>query len=122
MKNVITAYGVSELRGKIQKMSNDDICAYLGITGLDVTVEVHDDLGVPYGAYVKSTEIDSPAMLAGIRQGDVIVRMDEKSITNFSDYVSTLLQLKPEDSVELTVMRQTETEYKEIEFRVVPEK
>lgn len=120
MKNVITAYGISELRGKIQKMSNNGSCAYMGITGLDVTVEVHDDLGVPYGAYVKSIAIDSPAMLAGIRQGDVIIRIDEKSIANFSEYVSTLLQLKPEDSVELTVMRQTETEYKEIKFKVVP--
>lgn len=120
MKNVITAYGISELRGKIQKMSNNGSCAYMGITGLDVTVEAHDDLGVPYGAYVKSTAIDSPAMLAGIRQGDVIIRMDEKSITNFGEYVSTLLQLNPEDSVELTVMRQTETEYKEIKFNVVP--
>lgn len=120
MKNVITAYGVSELRGKIQKMSNNDNCAYLGITGLDVTVDAHEELGVPYGAYVKSAAIDSPAMLAGIRQGDVIIRMDEKSITNFSEYVSTLLQLNPEDSVELTVMRQTETEYKEIKFEVVP--
>lgn len=120
MKNVITAYGISELRGKIQKMSNNGSCAYMGITGLDVTVEAHDDLGVPYGAYVKSIAIDSPAMLAGIRQGDVIIRIDEKSIANFSEYVSTLLQLKPEDSVELTVMRQTETEYKEIKFKVVP--
>lgn len=120
MKNVITAYGVSELRGKIQKMSNSGSSAYLGITGLDVTVDAHEDLGVPYGAYVKNVSIDSPAMLAGIRQGDVIIKMDEKSITNFSEYVSTLLQLKPEDSVELTVMRQTETEYKEIKFKVTP--
>lgn len=120
MKNVITAYGVSELRGKIQKMSNSGNCAYLGITGLDVTVDAHENLGVPYGAYVKNVSIDSPAMLAGIRQGDVIIKMDEKSITNFSEYVSTLLQLKPEDSVELTVMRQTETEYKEIKFEVAP--
>lgn len=120
MKNVITAYGISELRGKIQKMSNNGSCAYMGITGLDVTVEAHDNLGVPYGAYVKSTAIDSPAMLAGIRQGDVIIRMDEKSITNFGEYVSTLLQLNPEDNVELTVMRQTETEYKEIKFNIVP--
>lgn len=120
MQNVITAYGISELRGKIQKMSNNGSCAYMGITGLDVTVEAHDNLGVPYGAYVKSTAIDSPAMLAGIRQGDVIIRMGEKSITNFGEYVSTLLQLNPEDNVELTVMRQTETEYKEIKFNIVP--
>jgi len=119
MKNIITAYGVSELRGKIQKMSNSGNSAYLGITGLDVTVDANENLGVPYGAYVKSVAIDSPAMLAGISQGDVIIRMDEKSIANFGEYVATLLQLKPEDNLELTVMRQTETEYKEIKFMVV---
>lgn len=120
MKNVITAYGISELRGKIQKMSNAEKQAYLGITGLDVTADAHDELGVPYGAYVKSTAIDSPAMLAGIRQGDVIVKIDDKSINNFSEYVANVLQMEPGKNVELTVMRQSGEEYREIKFKITP--
>ena len=47
------------------------------------------NLGVPYGAYIKEVEMDSPAMLAGIQQGDVITGFGERVIVSF-DSIRTL--------------------------------
>lgn len=121
MKNMITAYGISELKRRIEKMSNGETFAYLGINGVDVTQEANEELGVPYGAYVKEVEMDSPAMLAGIRQGDVLVEMKDKSVDSFSAYVTNLLQCSPGESVKLIVKRQAQSEYRELTFTVVLE-
>ena len=52
MKNMITAYGVSELQKVVEKMANGIPLAYMGIRGVDVPREANQELGVPYGAYV----------------------------------------------------------------------
>ncbi len=119
MKNMITAYGISEVKRRIEKMSNGENFAYLGINGVDVTQEANQELGVPYGAYVKGVEMDSPAMLAGIRQGDVVVQMNDKSVDSFSAYVTNLLQCSPGEIVKLIVKRQAQNEYKELTFTIV---
>lgn len=119
MKNMITAYGITELKRIVEKMSNGEKAAYLGIRGVDVTREAHDELGVPYGAYVKELAMDSPAMLAGIQQGDILVKIGDRNITSFGEYTAELLQLKANETAELTVMRQGQNEYKEISFTVV---
>ncbi len=119
MKNMITAYGITELKKRIEKMSNGEEFAYLGIGGIDVTQEANKEWEVPYGAYIKEVEMDSPAMLAGIRQGDVLVKIEDEEIKSFGEYVSSLLQYKANDTVELTIMRQAQNDYKEITFTVV---
>ena len=118
MKNQISAYGITELKKVIEKMSNGSSVAYMGISGLDVTKEANESQGVPYGAFVKEIAMDSPAMLTGIQRGDVITEMDGKKVTLFSDYSTILMQLDPGQTVELTVMRQSQNEYKEMKFSV----
>ena len=68
--NLIKAYGISDLKGKIEKLSNGQDLAYLGIYGVDVTESVAEELNLPMGAYVKEVVIDSPAMEAGIQNGE----------------------------------------------------
>lgn len=121
MKNMITAYGISELKRRIEKMSNEEAFSCLGINGVDVTREARDELGVPYGAFVKEVAMDSPAMLAGIRQGDVVIGMGEKDIASFRDYVAALLQCQPGEAVKITLMRKAQNGYRELAFLVAPE-
>jgi serine protease Do len=120
--NLLCAYGVSDLRKLVEKMTNEREIAYLGIYGTNVTTEVHEELEVPYGAYVRETVMESPAMLEGIQQGDVIVAINEENIVDFDRYSTILMTLKPGDNVELTVMRQTQVEddpmYQEMKFQI----
>lgn len=119
MKNMVCAYGISELKTIIAKMSNGSPAAYMGIIGVDVSNTAHEDWLVPYGAYVKEAAMDSPAMLAGIQQGDVIVAMDGRTIMNFSEYTTFLLQMGVGQSVDITVKRQVQDEYKEMNISLV---
>ena len=118
MKNMVCAYGITELKRHIEKMSNGEKFAYLGLKGVGVTEEANSELGVPYGAYITEVEMDSPAMLAGIQQGDVITGFGERVIVSFDEYTNSLLSMKPGDSVELTILRQSQQEYKEMKFDI----
>lgn len=47
MGNLLTAYGVTELKRTIEKMSNDQERAYLGIHGADVPEEAIEESAIP---------------------------------------------------------------------------
>ena len=118
MKNLITAYGITDLQKTVEKMSNGAEIAYLGIQGEDVPREVNAELGIPFGAYVEEFDMDSPAMRAGIQRGDVITAIGEKSVSGFMEYSNALMDLEPGQTVEVTVMRQVQEEYKEMKFNI----
>ena len=119
--NMINVYGITELKKVVEKMSNENKLPYMGISGVDVPYTVHLNNNVPYGAYVTDIDMDSPAMQAGIQQGDVITAVDDNVVTVFNEYSNILLQIEPGQTVNLTVMRQVQTEYKEMNFSIVLE-
>ncbi|NLL76152.1 MAG: PDZ domain-containing protein [Clostridiales bacterium] len=118
MKNLVSAIGITELRRKIEKMSNEKEQAYLGTYGTDVTIDANERLGVPYGAYITEIEMDSPAMAAGIQSGDIITAIGDKEIKTYGDLVGTMIELLPDESVAITLMRQGPEEYLQMEVNV----
>lgn len=118
MRNLITAYGITDLQKTVEKMSNAAPIAYLGIRGVDVPKEANRELGVPFGAYVEELDMDSPAMLAGIQPGDVIIAVGEKTVNSFNEYSNALMALEPGETVDVTVMRQAQEEYRSMEFNI----
>lgn len=106
MSNLLTAYGITELKKTIEKMSNDKERAYLGIHGADVPKEASEELNIPEGAYVRSIEMDSPAMAAGIQNGDVVVQINETPITTYNGLLEVLYNSEPEDTLTFMLMRQ----------------
>lgn len=116
--NVIYAYGISEMRRTLEKLSNGNPIAYLGISGLNVTAEANTGLGVPMGAFVTKVDMDSPAMRAGIQQGDVITGINERDISTFNEYTGVLMQTQPGETVMVEVMRQSQDGYKEMNFKM----
>lgn len=118
LSGLITAYGITELRMTMTKLSNASLIAYMGVKGGDVPREANQELGVPFGAYVEEIDMDSPAMRAGIQRGDVIIAVDDKSTMNFNAYSNILMQLEPGQMVTVSVMRQGQGEYREMEFSI----
>lgn len=118
MGNLIQAYSISDLSSKIEKISNDQDVAYLGIIGTDVTEDANKKFGVPSGAYVKKVEIDSPAMEAGIRSGDVVTKLGTADIESYDDYKETLLKCQSTDMVNVTVQRPSKDGYIEVTYEV----
>ena len=118
MKNILSAIGITELKSTITKLSNQDDTAYLGIFGKDVTVEANESLGVPFGTYIYELELESPAMNAGIQNGDVIVSIDGTDITNYAAYINMMSSMMPEQEINIKIMRQSMDGYQEMEFVV----
>lgn len=118
MRNLITAYGITDLQKTIEKMSNGAEIAYLGIQGVDVPREAYEELGIPFGAYVEEFDMDSPAMRAGIQRGDVITAIGERSVASFMEYSNALMDLEPGELVEVTIMRQAQEEYREMKLEI----
>lgn len=116
--NVIYAYGITDLIRIMNKMSNSNKVAYLGISGIDVTSEANRIQGVPFGGFVTKVDMSSPAMLAGIQQGDVITGINDRDVAVFQDYTSALMLFEPGQTVTVTVMRQSQDEYKEMNFTI----
>ena len=106
MGNLLTAYGISELKKTIEKMSNDQELAYMGVHGADVPQEAIEELDIPAGAYIKEIEMDSPAMAAGIQSGDVVTRVNEEPITTYGELLNMLNNAEPEQVMTITLMRQ----------------
>lgn len=106
MGNLLTAYGITELKRTIEKMSNNKERAYLGVHGADVPREASEELDIPEGAYIKEIEMDSPAMAAGIQSGDVVMQIDDTPILTYNELLNVLYHANPEDILDFVLMRQ----------------
>ena len=73
------------------------------------------------GAYITEVEMNSPAMEAGIQKGDVLVQIDDRSILSLNEYIRVLMDKNTDDTIEITIMRLSQDEYKEMKFQVVLE-
>lgn len=116
--NLLSACGISELKRTIEKLSNQEARAYLGVHGTDVPEEAVLESGIPRGAYIKEIEMDSPAMAAGIQSGDVIIEMGEKSVSSYKELLNILYSAKPGEFINVKLMRQGVDTYLEMAVEV----
>ena len=79
-----------------QKRSQKSV-GWLGVTIQDVTEELSESLprGVEDGALVNGVMEDSPAKLAGLQEGDVIVKFDQSRVRNSADLTDAVRQADP---------------------------
>ncbi|MEW6733611.1 MAG: M28 family peptidase [Acidobacteriota bacterium] len=59
----------------------------------------------PDGVKLSGVRPDSPAQKAGLKAGDVIVQLAGKNIRNVYDYTYVLQEMKPDQTVEVVVLR-----------------
>jgi Do/DeqQ family serine protease len=79
----------------------------LGVRGGGLNSQFAEELGVDEteGFYVASVEEGSGADIAGIKDGDIIKQLDNVEINKFSDLRGYLSAKRPNDVVNVTVLR-----------------
>ena len=112
-KNLVSAIGISELKKRIEQISNGKEIPLLGVKGVEVAAEAQSEQGVPNGAYITSIQWDSPAMNAGLQPGDVIVKVGDKEVGSMYYLSYLLVQAQAGEEMEIVIMRQSQGEYKE---------
>lgn len=116
--NTLTAVAISGVSDLLELLMDGDDVPYFGIYGTTVTDKIADKYTVPKGVYVKEVVMDSPAMLAGIQSGDVIISVDDEEITSMSAYSKKLITLTPGESYEVEVKRQSTSGYTVIKCQI----
>jgi S1-C subfamily serine protease len=78
---------------------------YLGTQLLPIAGAMAQRLHVPGGALVTAVDDGGPADRAGIRAGDVIVRLGGRDVEAIEDVYSALREHAPGDTIKATVVR-----------------
>lgn len=79
----------------------------LGIQGSELNSTLSKDLGIneTQGLYVKNVIKGSGAEKAGIRNGDIITKIDDRTINGFADMNGAIVTKRPNDVVSVSVNR-----------------
>ena len=109
---------ISEVKGVIEKLSNNEDIIYLGVRGQDISGELAQKTGIPKGIYVNEVEEDSPAMVGGIQNGDVIVKIQGENVETLSQLRRRLDKSEVDQKIAVTAMRKGAEGYVEIVFDV----
>lgn len=117
-QGITMATPVSEYKGSLQKLSNGISIPYVGIKGQDVSESMQQE-GIPQGIYITESISDGPAYLAGIQNGDILVKFQGEEITSIRDFQSCLENAETGAETSVVIQRKGIDAYKEIEYDVI---
>ncbi len=112
---------VEELINNLMSLKTRDVVdeekrGYLGILGTDVTYDVSQIYGMPVGVFVKEISVDKEK--TPIEEGDIIVAVDDVSISGMSDLQARLSYYEKGETVKLTVKRVNGRQYESVDLEV----
>ena len=96
---------------------------YLGVYIQELTRELAEGFGLEnnQGILVSDVIPDSPAEKAGIQQGDVIVRLNDRAVDSVPDFRNTVAANPPGSLLRLTILRDGKIELIEANTEPLPD-
>lgn len=98
---------------KTKEVVDESERAYLGIRGADVTSEAQSVYGMPKGGFVVSVEENSAAEKAGVKKGDVIVKLGDTTVGSMEEVQEEMQYYKAGETIEVIIARSEAGEYVE---------
>lgn len=116
--SALTAVSIGEISGIIQSLRSGKDLPYVGVYLSTVTDEISETYNIPKGVYITEVVTDSPAMKAGLQNGDVITHINGDSILTDMLFSEKIAQLIPGTTCEISVKRQNGNQYYEVKCTV----
>lgn len=101
-----------------REVLKDSEKGYLGITGRNISDSVSEAYGIPVGVYVAAVSDTGAAYKAGIKQGDVITKIDDMTVKTIEEVQERVNSTKAGTSIRVTIKRSNDGSYKEKEVKV----
>jgi serine protease Do len=81
----------------------------VGVSTVTPLLAASENLSVNRGALIAEIKADSPADIAGLREGDIIIRFGGKEINNIADLVQAIRGSEIGEEVEIVFVRGEDT-------------
>jgi serine protease Do len=82
---------------------------FLGVRINEVTEEYASQMNVEFGIFVSNVNEDSPAMLSGIKAGDIITHLNGNPAIELAKFRLEIAGFRPSEEVALTIVRGDQT-------------
>jgi serine protease Do len=95
---------------------------YLGVQIQPVTADIAESLGLAKaeGAIISNLTEKSPALKAGLKQGDTIIKANGEDITDAKDLSRTVATLKPGSTIPFEIVRNGKQQIIDVELGTMP--
>jgi S1-C subfamily serine protease len=96
---------------------------YLGVEGFDKEIAgyYNSDVDIQKGIYVMKVHQNTPADAAGIREGDIILKIDDQEVNTLIKMRSILYSIDQPRTINLLIKRDGRTETKKVELAPRPQ-
>lgn len=101
-----------------RQVLRDDERGYLGILGRNISDSVSRYYGIPVGVYVTTVSENGAAQKAGMKQGDVITKINGQTVKTIEAVQEIVNNTKVGTSIQVTIKRSDDGEYKEKQLTV----
>ena len=112
------ALSISDLQVVLEMLLNGESVPYLGAYGSAVTEEISEQQNIPVGVYITHVQADSPAMAAGIQNGDVIQKIKGITVTGTASYAKAVEKCKAGETIKICGQRRGSGGYVEVTYDV----
>ena len=99
-----------ETRDKVEDSSK---VGYMGVKAADLTTEAIQMYNMPAGAFLTEVTEGGAADNAGIKKGDIIVKLDGQKVSGKDDLIDKLQYYEAGETIEVVISRANSGEYKE---------
>lgn len=84
---------------------------FLGVAAENISDQMLDYFEVEHGVLIEEVYEDTPAEKFGLKAGDVIVRVEDRDIKDYSDLIRTLNYYNPGEKVKIEYVRKGESKH-----------
>ena len=115
---IFSAVSLDSIRGVIIKLLNNAERAYFGIKGRNLPKNLAKEYELEAGVYVSEVENASPALVAGIKAGDILVSVGGEAVEGIRSFSDVMLDCSIREIVQVKLLRKAEDGIREMTVEV----